>query len=309
MRFATLVETLQADVFHVHGLGFPADVAALAELAPGVPILVQDHADRPPRFWQRHTWRRGLRAASAVAFCAREQGRPFTQAGLIPRSCEIFEIPESPARFSPGDQGLARQQTGLYGDPCLLWVGHLNQNKDPLTVLHGISLAARQLPDLRLWCCYGEAPLLADVRERVDQDPWLRDKVHLLGRVPHEHVEQLMRAADLFMLGSHREGSGYALIEALACGLPPVVTDIPSFRAMTGRGAVGWLWPSGDAHGLCDALLAAASRPRACLRDQVRHHFERELSFEAVGRKLNSAYARLIARHAVPAASTDENAA
>ena len=87
--FYTLVETLQADVFHVHGLGFPADVAALAELAPGVPILIQDHADRPPRFWQRHTWRRGLRAASAVAFCAREQGRPFTQADLIPRSCEI----------------------------------------------------------------------------------------------------------------------------------------------------------------------------------------------------------------------------
>ena len=40
-------------------------------------------------------------------------------------------------------------------------------------------------------------------------------------------VEELMRAADIFTLGSHREGSGYALTEALACGLPPVVTDIP----------------------------------------------------------------------------------
>src|SRR4030095_15835086 len=102
-------------------------------------------------------------------------------------------------------------------------------------------------------------------------------------------------AADFFTLGSHREGSGYALTEALACGLPPVVTDIPSFRAMTGRGAVGWLWPSGNAHGLCDALLAAASQPRALLREQARQHFERELSFKAVGRKLNAAYAKLIA--------------
>ena len=45
-----------------------------------------------------------------------------------------------------------------------------------------------------------------------------------------------MQAADLFVLGSHREGSGYSLIEALACGLPPVVTDIHAFRTLTGCG-------------------------------------------------------------------------
>ena len=62
-----------------------------------------------------------------------------------------------------------------------------------------------------------------------------------------------MRAADVFVLGSHREGSGYSLIEALACGLPPVVTDIPSFRSLTAAGAVGALWPCGDARALGDA--------------------------------------------------------
>jgi glycosyltransferase involved in cell wall biosynthesis len=304
-----LVAGLAPDIFHVHGLGFPADVARLADLAPGVPILVQDHANRPPGFWRRHAWRRGLRTAAGVAFCAKEQAEPFVQAGVIAKHSEIFEIPEAPARFSPGDPALARRQTGLHGEPCLLWVGHLDQNKDPLTVLSGISLAARRLPALRLWCCSGKAPLLAEVRARIEQDPWLRGKVHLRGHVPHAEIEQFMRAADLFTLGSHREGSGYALAEALACGLPPVVTDIPSFRAMTGRGAVGWLWPCGDAHRLCEALLAAESRPRDGDRAQVRRHFERELSFDAVGRKLNRAYSRLIARRAAPLTTSDEDAA
>ncbi len=66
-----------------------------------------------------------------------------------------------------------------------------------------------------------------------------------------------MRAADLFVLGSHREGSSFALIEALATGLTPVVTDIPSLRALTGNGAVGALWPCGDAGALDDALRSA----------------------------------------------------
>jgi glycosyltransferase involved in cell wall biosynthesis len=176
-------------------------------------------------------------------------------------------------------------------------------------VLHGVSMAARHLPQLRLWCCFGKAPLLAEVQARIEHDPWLRGRVHLLGHVPHVQVEQLMRAADLFTLGSHREGSGYALAEALACGLPPVVTDIPSFRAMTGRGAVGWLWPCGDARRLCDAILTAASRPRADVEAHVRQHHERELSFEAVGRKLNAAYSKMIARRVAPVATTDEDAA
>ncbi len=58
--------------------------------------------------------------------------------------------------------------------------------------------------------------------------------MHLLGRVPHERIEMLMRAADLFVLGSHREGGNTSLIEALATGLLPVVTDIPSSRSLLG---------------------------------------------------------------------------
>jgi len=115
----------------------------------------------------------------------------------------------------------------------------------------------------------------------------------LLGEVPHSQVELLMSAADLYVSASHREGSGYALIEALACGLPPVVSDIPSFRALTAGGSIGDLWPCGNASELADRLINAAARPRQATRAQVREHFTRELSFDAVGRKLAAAYAQL----------------
>ena len=294
--FAELLRELTPDVLHVHGLGFPHDVTSLAAIAPGIPILLQDHASRPPRLWRRNLWRRGLCASSGIAFCSREQAKPFAAAGLFAPHTTVYEIPESSSRFTPGDQAEARRASGMSGDPAALWAGHLDDNKDPLAVLDGVSRAVPALPALQLYCCYGTAPMLRAVQRRIIDDPLLIGRVHLLGRVPHPEIEQLMRAADLFVSGSHREGSGYSVIEALACGLPPVVTDIPSFRTLTGAGSAGALWPPGDAGALCDKLVAVAKQPRAKARAATREVFERELSFEAVGGKLACAYRDLIER-------------
>jgi glycosyltransferase involved in cell wall biosynthesis len=287
---ATLLTELAPDVFHVQGLGFPQDVGALARFAPDTPIVLQDHADRVPRFWRKSSWRRAFAAATGVAFCSSEQSRPFVTAGLLGPRTRVYEIPESTSRFTPGDVEQARREMQVGGDPLLVWVGHLDANKDPLTVLEGVSRAAQTVPGLRLWCCFGTAPLLEPVRRRIETDPLLRSRVHLMGSLPHEKVEQLMRAADVFVLGSHREGSGYSLLEALACGVTPVVTDIPSFRTLTAQGTVGALWPVGDPDGLCRTLLAVVLRMQPQARTAVRAHFDRELSFNAVGSKWATLY-------------------
>jgi len=301
-----LLLDLAPQVLHVHGLDFHRDVAALAARMPGVPIVLQDHASRVPPLWRRMRWRRGLAHASGIAFCAREQARPFARAALLASHTLVYEIPESTSRFAPGDRDEARRLTGVCGDPALLWIGHLDANKDPLSVLQGVSLAAAALPRLRLYCCFANAPLLQAVTKRIASDPALAGRVELLGRVPHQRVEQLMRAADIFVLGSHREGSGYSLIEALACGLPPVVTDIPSFRSLTGSGAVGALWPCGDARSLAAALQAVAAHPGEQTRAAVRAHFERELSLDSLGAKLLAMYEDVIgrSRRALAAASS-----
>jgi glycosyltransferase involved in cell wall biosynthesis len=294
--FRDLLGELSADVFHVHGLGFAHEVGELHELAPSTPILLQDHADRVPRFWRRSAWRRGAALASALSFCAREQAEPFRRARLLPPHTEILEIPELTSSFTLGDSAAARAATGVAGNPAVLWVGHLNWNKDPLTVLEGVSAAARSLPDLQLWCCYGTHPLLPAVEARIARDAMLRDRVHLLGRVPRAKVEQLMRAADIFVLGSHREGCSSALVEAMAAGLAPVVSDIPSSRKLTGDGAAGALWPCGDPRALCAALLRTAAKAGPASRPQVRAHFDAHLSAPALGRTLVAAYARLLER-------------
>ena len=231
-----------------------------------------------------------MSVAAGIAFCALEQARPFAKAGLVDPNTRLYEIPESTSGFTPGEREEARRITGLDGSPGVLWVGHLDVNKDPLTVLEAISETARALPGLRLHCCFGKAPLLQAVQDRVARDFRLRERVKLLGCVPHERIELLMRAADIFILGSHREGSGYSLIEALACGLPPVVTDIASFRSLTRSGRVGMLWPCGDAHAASQALQSIGGGLGSGMRAEVRAHFDRELSADALGLKMAAMY-------------------
>lgn len=289
---AQRLASMDVDVIHVNGLGFAEETFAMAQRMPGVPIVLQDHANRPPRWWRRPSWRRWHRVASGVAFTAIEQARPFFDAGLFDATMPLFAIPESSSHFTPGSRATARAETGLHGDPCVLWVGHLNANKDPLTMLEGVAQAASRLPGLQLWCAFGNAPLRAEVQRCIARDARLAGRVHLMGRVEHARVETLMRAADIYVSASHVEGSGYALLEAMACGVVPVVTDIPSFRSFTANGKVGWLWPRGDAAALAAALAEAGAK--ALPREHVRAHFDARLSFGVVGELWTRAYAQLV---------------
>lgn len=295
---AHVLAELRTDVAHVHSLAAAAHVHALARALPDVPILMQDHADALPAWWRRARWKRWYASARGAVFTAPELANPYVSTGLFDPSMPLFAIPESSSRFTPGARSHAWFDTGLYGDPCVVWVGHLSSNKDPLTVLKGVALAAESLPGLQLWCAFGSAPLLAQVQQCIQGEPNLQDRVHLLGKVPHGKVQSLMRAADLYVSGSHAESCGYALLEAMACGVTPVVTHIPSFRAIAGE--IGHLWMPGDPASLAQALVNAAIRRAA--PGAVRDYFERHLSPEAVGRRWLDAYAQLARGNRGPAA-------
>ncbi|HEU4630133.1 MAG TPA: glycosyltransferase family 4 protein [Gemmatimonadaceae bacterium] len=290
-RILALVAGLRPDVVHVQGFQYPLAVHQLMRALPGVPVLVQDHASQPPRGWRRRAWRWAYRPLAGAAFTARQQAAPFVAAGVLRPGLPVFEVVEGSSAFAPGDREAARRRTGLTGDPCLLWTGHLNANKDPLTALAAFELAAPQLPDARLWCCYGTAPLLDAVRRRIAASPVLRERVTLLGRRPHAAMEAYFRAADFLVQASHRESCGYATIEAMACGTPPLVTDIPPTRRMVGD--AGSLTPVGDARALACAMVAWAALDRAALRRRARARFECALSYDAIGRELRAAYEAL----------------
>lgn len=295
-RLADAVHRAAPDAVHFNGLDFPLHVRAICAL--GAPVLLQDHKcgaggrRAPFRRWGH------ARVAGAAFTGGVQAAAPFLASGELPRGIPIFDIPESSSHFTPGSRDEARRETGVFGDPALLWVGHLDSNKDPLTILRAVQIAREQLPALQLWCVFVGAALLDEVEALLRSDPALGACVHLLGRVAHERIQNLCRACDFLVSGSRWEGSGYALIEALACGLPTIASDIPPFRALTGEASIGDLVAIGDVRGFADAIVRQAMAPVGAQRQRVRTHFERCLSFEMVGAKLVAAYSALAGREA-----------
>jgi hypothetical protein len=68
------------------------------------------------------------------------------------------------------------------------------------------------------------------------------------------------RIADLYLSASHSDGTSISLLEAMACGRPALVSDIPGNREWVQPGVNGWLFPDGDEKALAQAIVRAVDQ-------------------------------------------------
>ena len=281
---------------HVNGLLYPLQLRALrSSLPPDCSIVVQHHADGPWPPLLRPLQRWGLRAANGFFFAARDLATSWVDHGLISKRQSIFQIMEGSNNFRYQDRVTARARTKMAGNPVVLWVGRLIPLKDPLTVLEGFTRIRQHLPQARLYMAYGTADMLPPVRERIADSRALSEAVTLLGRIEHSQLEDIYNSSDYFVLGSHHEGSGFSLAEAMACGVVPVVTDIPSFRAMTDDGRIGGCWRPGSPESFADKFLEVVHQPLEQLSRKAQGFFQSQLSYQAIARDAVRAYCEVMA--------------
>jgi glycosyltransferase involved in cell wall biosynthesis len=283
-RVALAVRRQRPEVVHVNGLIFSIPILLL-RLVCGrrVRIVVQHHGESPGTRRTRIAQKLAQRAINAYLFTGADgQAEPWRRAGIFARNTAVFEVLESSADLEPVLQAEARERTGVVGSPAIVWVGRLNEGKDPLTAVR--ALAALDSDSAHVWMIFQTATLQAEVLAEIGLFPGLHDRVHLIGEVPHDDIGLWLSAADVFLSTSHHEGSGYSLIEALACGCTPVVSDIAPHRAIVGD--LGKQFAPGDPTG----CAAALSKVSVHTREDVIDDFGRRLSWPAIAEQLAAAY-------------------
>lgn len=158
-------------------------------------------------------------------------------------------------RFSPGP-GRLRQELGWQGNFVVLHTRALEAEYGVPSVAQGFIDAAQQEPRL----CFlfaGGGSLRAEL-ENLFAEAGLAQRVHFAGHLTQEQQPDIFRSADLYVSGTFSDGSSVSLMEALASGLPVLVSDIPGNREWVGEGGQGWFFPARDSASLAHKLLQAA---------------------------------------------------
>jgi glycosyltransferase involved in cell wall biosynthesis len=114
-------------------------------------------------------------------------------------------------------------------------------------------IAARRLPELRL-ILLGSGSQAGLIRSTFIQGG-VSERVDFRGPVNQADLPDYYRLADLYISASHVDGSSVSLMEALACGIPALVSDIPGNREWVEQGRSGWFFPDGDVDALAEGIL------------------------------------------------------
>ncbi|MFM8272552.1 MAG: glycosyltransferase, partial [Gemmata sp.] len=220
------------------------------------------------------------RMADAVTACCRFSAVGLARTdGFAGARIEIIENGIDVDNYGPpADKELAKEDVGLEPDRrYLIHVARHHPVKDQATLIRGFALAAPALPGVDL-LMVGDGPLRADL-EALAVELRVPDRVHFLGI--RTDIPDLMRAADAFALTSLSEAASLTLLEAMASGLPAVVTAVGGNPEVVRHEREGLLFPRGDARACAGAIarlfrdpalaarLGGAGRARAVERYQL----------------------------------------
>jgi glycosyltransferase involved in cell wall biosynthesis len=188
---------------------------------------------------------------------------------------------------SAGTDGLTEfRQRHDMNSPYLLYVGQRKWYKNFTTLLRAFVRIASQV-DGHLVAVGGE-PLLESWQADLIARHRLQERIHLLPRLTDQDLFCAYKGAAAFVFPSFAEGFGIPLLEAMSCGTPAIVSDIPVFHEIAGECAV--YFNPHDHEALAHVLLRALSSSTFANQTSMGRRRARDFSWDVAARKLAEVY-------------------
>lgn len=254
-RVSRLVRELRPDVLHALHLTSYGFLAGLTGCHPAIVSVWGTDVLEAPHLTPVHRWltRRALARADAIT----ATGLRLAEATLpwAPPAKPVAVIPYGAdlERFAPAASSPPRDRVVVGA------VARLSPEKGFDHLLQALALLRDRgvRAELRL---AGDGPSRAALEKRAAALN-LGGHVRFLGEVPHEAVPEILRDLDIFAIPSTWEGFGVAAVEAAACALPVVGSNIHGIPDVVQDGETGLLVPPADPSALAAALEALIADP------------------------------------------------
>ncbi len=249
-----------SDAIHTFvGLSTPAELSAL-----GVPLFASfAHREVPDRLrdnltqaGQLRTERRLFQASRAVFAMSHEARRELLTAyGLPPGLVHVIPLGVDGEHFRPPETPRPRDPSKERPEGMrLLYVGPLVGRKGVATLIEALPMMLESSVPVRL-LVVGRGPEEPGLKALADR-LGVAGRITFAGYVEEKDLVNKYQESDLFVFLSTREGFGLVLVEAMACGLPIVTTDVPPMPEVVGDAAL--LVPPSDPEKLARAVVQIA---------------------------------------------------
>ena len=194
--------------------------------------------------------------------------------------------------FYPQDKAICRKEVGIMTDgPVFVFVGRLSKIKGLDLLLDCFALFHQEVPEARLLIA-GDGEERKAIENKISSME-LKEEVHLLGNVTHNRLPQILNAADIFILTSVAEGLPNAILEAMACGLPVVATNVGGIHEVVKSGVNGFLIDTRQPRDVAKALSQALKKQEALGRGAI-VTIKKNYSIESVSRKTESLFEEVV---------------
>jgi len=254
-----VMKSYKPDIVHSRNWGTIEAVAAAR--FTGVPVIIHsEHGYELEMLgglpFRRRVLRRVAYAMADCVFAVSGELRDFhaRQAWVSPARIRVIPNGVNAEKFCPRSEGkaLIRKELGIPEYSFLIGaVGRLVSIKDYPTLLRAAHSLLAQGHDVRV-ALAGTGPELENLRKLAASLPKLRERAYFLGA--SERIADFLNALDVFVVPSISEGMSNSLLEAMASGLPAVVSRTGGNPELVEEGVSGLLFDPGDVEGLTAKL-------------------------------------------------------
>ncbi len=270
--------------------------AVLAAACLRIPVVLTLHGqgfyDTPRTLKLRRLLSRWT---SVVAVVSQDAGAVVVKSGAVPAS-RIVVVPNGvdTGRFSPGDDGTdcATARAGLQSVFTIGTVGRLSKEKNIPMLIDAFALLRKRLISARecRLLIVGDGPERAHLEDKIRRLDMV-EVCQITGMV--SDVRPWLQEMAVFCLSSDTEGLSISLLEACACGVPAVVTDVGGNREVVEDGKTGVITAPRDPLGFAAALdrLAADTERRSAMGRAARERALERFSVERMAREYCRIYA------------------
>jgi glycosyltransferase involved in cell wall biosynthesis len=296
VRFRAWLRREAPAMVHAH-LPHAAWLARWSRLGTPMPALIDSvHTSATGTLSRRLGYRFSQWLPDRVSAVSQGAAEAYVSARMIPAH-RLIVIPNGIDvdrwRPDPDARTSLRQRLGFTGEFLWFAAGRLDPVKDYPTLLW----AMMEVPRAAHLVIAGAGPDEAALRGLARQFG-IESRVRFLGYQPD--VLPWMQAADAFVLASRWEGLPMSLLEAGACALPAVATDVAGSREIVVDGETGFLAPPANSTALRSAMICTMrldADSRSSMGRQARRRIVAQFSLEAVLDRWEAVYRELLDRH------------